>query len=101
MASFDPTRRGFIKTSGLATASLALSPSFKPLDKSVMAAEIDSVLHNMEFKKAQDGWGWPKQLEPDFEKVAGGLLFRARGKKELSILGPGVHTRAVLYLALG
>ncbi|MHC4394049.1 MAG: carbon-nitrogen hydrolase family protein [Planctomycetota bacterium] len=92
MAS-DYTRRDFIKNFGLTTAWLALFPGFKHFNRPAMAAELDSMINDMVFERAITGWDWPEQLEPDFEKVVGGLLFRARRNKEVSMAGPGVHTR--------
>ncbi len=90
---FDYTRRDFIKNFGFAAASLAISPALKNLSRAATADTLGNMLHDMIFETSQAGWDWPKQLEPDFEIVIGGLLFRAHGRKLLSILGPGVHTK--------
>jgi len=90
----DCTRRDFIKTVGLTTASLVASAGLGASNKPPIAPKGETILHDMAFRDGpKDGWDWPEKLEPDFEQVNEGLLFLASGKKDVSLKGPGVHTR--------
>ncbi|MHC4395294.1 MAG: carbon-nitrogen hydrolase family protein [Planctomycetota bacterium] len=90
----DCTRRDFIKTVGLTTASLVASAGLGASNKPSIAPKVETILHDMAFRDGpKDGWDWPEKLEPDFEQTNEGLLFRGAEKKYLSLLGRGVHTR--------
>ena len=93
MSALSYTRRDFIKTVGLTTASLAVSEGLGAFSKPAIAAGQDTILHDMGFRGPKDGWDWPEKLEPDFEQIYEGLLFLASGKKDVSLRGRGVHTR--------
>ena len=59
----DCTRRDFIKTVGLTTASLVASAGLGASSKPAIAAGQDTILHDMGFRDGtKDGWDWPEKL---------------------------------------
>lgn len=93
MSALNYTRRDFLKTVGLTTASLAASTAFNGFGATAKGANNEIILYDMDFSHNKDGWDWPEKLEPDFEKVDEGLLFMAPRDRKVSMTGSGVHTR--------